>query len=163
MTQRHRARPPTAVAHKTAKIGRASDIHTDDTVVIFNRPIVTFRAPFLGIAPSERAAAATDRIVGLLERGGPGKVAVEHLEPGDAVKIDGSLAFLLTRDDVDRLSGETFDALVANDRHGARADHRRNARGAQRPHDGAGGALGGRRDRRLSAAACGSCVASDAR
>src|SRR5580765_6056015 len=90
-------RPPSdAVAQKPAKIGRASDIHNDDTVVIFNRPIVTFRAPCLGIPPSERASAATGRVVGLLERGGPGKVAVQRLEPGDAVTIDGTLAFLLT-------------------------------------------------------------------
>ncbi len=50
----------------------------------------------------------------MLERGGPGAVSVEKLEPGDAVKIDGALVFVLTRDDVDRLGGQTFDALEAD-------------------------------------------------
>jgi small-conductance mechanosensitive channel len=83
-------------------------------VVIFNRPIVTFRASFLGIPPAERAAAARDRIVGLLERGREGKVSVESLAPGDAIKIDGRLAFVLTREDADPLRGETFETLVGD-------------------------------------------------
>jgi small-conductance mechanosensitive channel len=84
---------------------------SEGSVVIFNRRIVTFRAPFLGVSPGERAIAAHDRIVAVLERGGPGALSVEKLEPGDAIKIDGALAFVLTQDDVDRLSGETFDSL----------------------------------------------------
>ena len=82
-----------------------------DTVGLYNRPIVTFRATFLGIRPSERAAAAQDRIIAMLGRGGPGAVSVEHFAPGDAIKIDGVLAFVLARDDVDRLGGETLESL----------------------------------------------------
>jgi small-conductance mechanosensitive channel len=97
-----------------AKIGRTVQPRSDDTVVLFNRPIVAFRAPFLGIRPWERAAAARERIALTLERGGPGAVSVERLEPGDAIKIDGALAFVVTRDDVDRLGGETLESLVSN-------------------------------------------------
>jgi small-conductance mechanosensitive channel len=97
-------------------IRRPADPRSEGAVVIFNRRIVTFRAPFLGIPARERAVAARERIVATLERGGPGEVSVERLEPGDAVKIDGALAFMLTKDDVDRLGGQTFDALVADAR-----------------------------------------------
>ena len=79
---------------------------------MFNRPVVTFRAPFLGIAPAERAAAGRDRIVGLLDRGGPGAVTIDHLDEGDAVKIDGRLAFMVTKDDVEPLRGETLETLT---------------------------------------------------
>ena len=36
-----------------AKIGRHSAPLTEDTIVVLNRPIVTLRAPFLGISPAE--------------------------------------------------------------------------------------------------------------
>jgi small-conductance mechanosensitive channel len=108
------AATPAPGANAPVKIGRPAEPRSAGTVVLFNRPIVVFRAPFLGIPPTERAAAAHDRIVTLLGQGGPGKVEVEHLEPGDAIKIDGTFAFLLTRDDVDRLRGETFETLVGN-------------------------------------------------
>jgi small-conductance mechanosensitive channel len=108
------AATPAPGANAPVKIGRPAEPRSAGTVVLFNRPIVVFRAPFLGIPSTERAAAAHDRIVTLLGQGGPGKVEVEHLEPGDAIKIDGTFAFLLTRDDVDRLRGETFETLVGN-------------------------------------------------
>ncbi|MEO8303606.1 MAG: mechanosensitive ion channel domain-containing protein [Betaproteobacteria bacterium] len=103
-----------AAKPETVKIGRTPSLRSEDTVVIFNRPIVTFRAPFLGISPEDRAKAAHQRVVEVLERGGPGAVSVESLEPGDAVKVDGMLAFMLTRDDADKLSGETFAETVRN-------------------------------------------------
>jgi small-conductance mechanosensitive channel len=104
---------PDAVATKpeATGIGRPAGPRSEGAVVIFNRRIVTFRAPFLGISARERSIAAHDRIVATLERGGPGEVSVEKLEPGDAVKIDGALVFVLTQDDVDRLAGQTFDSL----------------------------------------------------
>jgi len=106
--------PVEAAAAKAApaKVARAREGRAEGQLVVFNRPIVTFRSSFLGIPPAERAAAGRDRIVALLERGGPGNVSVERLEPGDAVKIDGSLAFVLAKGDVDPLRGETLDSLV---------------------------------------------------
>jgi len=95
-----------------AKVARARDGRAEGQLVVFNRPIVTFRSSFLGIPAAERAAAGRDRIVALLERGGPGIVSVERLEPGDAVKIDGSFAFILAKGDVDPLRGETLDSLA---------------------------------------------------
>ena len=116
---------------------------------------MTFRAPFLGISPAERARTARERIVNILERGGPGTVSVEKLEPGDAVKIDGALVFVLTRDDVDRLGRP--DLRRARSRHAPqpRADDRRDAGGAQRAADARRGALGCRSDGRLPPVAVG--------
>jgi small-conductance mechanosensitive channel len=105
---------PGAAKAEPAKIGRSAEARSDAAVVIFNRQIVVFRAPFLGIPARERAAAARDRVDTLLQQGGPEKVEIEHLEPGDAVKIDGKFAFLLTPADVDKLRGETFESLVGN-------------------------------------------------
>ena len=106
--------PADAVAAKAApaKVGRSREARVEGQLVVFNRPVVTFRSSVLGVPPAERAAAGRDRIVALLERGGPGKVTVERLEPGDAVKIDGSFAFMLAKDDPDPLRGETLDSLV---------------------------------------------------
>jgi small-conductance mechanosensitive channel len=97
-----------------AKIGRSAAPRSEDAIVIFNRPIVTFRTPFLGVSPAERARAGRERILAILDRGGPGEVSVERLEPGDAIKIDGAFVFVLARDDVDRLEGQTFDGLEAD-------------------------------------------------
>jgi small-conductance mechanosensitive channel len=97
-----------------ARIGHSADRLPAGTVVVFNRLIATFRSTFLGIPPEERAAMARERIVALLERGGEGKVTVESLAPGDAIKIDGMLAFMLTKDDSHPLRGVTFEAAVSD-------------------------------------------------
>ena len=85
-------------------------------LVVFNRPIITFRSAFLGIPPQERAATALSRILKLLERGGDGRVTVEKNDLGSLVKIDGGLAFVISENDVEPLSGETLgtttDAVV---------------------------------------------------
>ena len=62
--------------------------------------------------PSARAG--RERILSILDRGGPGTVSVEKLEPGNVIKVDGTLAFVITRDDVDRLEGQTFEGLEAD-------------------------------------------------
>ncbi len=84
------------------------------TVVIFNRPIVRFRASLLGISPEGRMESAQERIHALLERGGEGKVTVEAIPQGAAVKIDGAMAFVVTRDDVEQL-GDDAVSVVATD------------------------------------------------
>jgi small-conductance mechanosensitive channel len=103
-----------APTQEPSSIAGSALLRSQATVVIFNRPIVTFRAPFLGVPPADRARGARERILALLEGGGPGAVSVEKLDAGDAVKIDGRLAFVLTRDDVDRLGGQTLGGLEAD-------------------------------------------------
>jgi len=97
-----------------AAASRAPDAGSAGTVVVFNRPVATFRTPFLGIAPKARAEAARARIHALLERGGPGQVRIETEPEGAVVKIDGALAFVIANDDVDRLGGDVLDAAAGD-------------------------------------------------
>ncbi len=84
------------------------------TLAIFNRPIVRFRQTFLGVRPDERADAARARIVAALERGGKGEVTVEPAPQGAVIKVDGTLAFILTHGDSGLEAGEQFDLYVGD-------------------------------------------------
>lgn len=83
------------------------------TAVVFNRPIITFRSNFLGSGPVGRADALEYRVRYLLARGGPGKVDTETLPQGIAVRIDGSLAYVVTPGDANAAAGETLEQTVA--------------------------------------------------
>lgn len=63
---------------------------------LLNREIVTFRASLLGHPPSERVAAAGERIVGILREHGYGAVEVGEFGLHSVVKIDGRFAFIVT-------------------------------------------------------------------
>ena len=52
-----------------AKPGAPRATRSGSTLRVFNRPIVTFRVPLLGIPPAERVSVAHARITALLERG----------------------------------------------------------------------------------------------
>lgn len=80
-------------------------------VSVFNRPIAVFRAPFLGLAPAERARRTERGIDELLARGGPGVVSVQEVPQGRMVTIDGAMALVLTPEDADPIRGETLDAV----------------------------------------------------
>jgi small-conductance mechanosensitive channel len=76
-------------------------------LVIANRPIVTLRGQAYGASPAERAAAITDGIKLLTDRGGPLVVTTRTLPEGVAVLIDGTPAFRVLHEDANRESGET--------------------------------------------------------
>lgn len=80
-------------------------------VSVFNRPIAIFRAPFLGLAPVERARRTEAGIAELLARGGPGQVAIQPVPQGRMVTIDGAMALVLIPEDADPIRGETLDAI----------------------------------------------------
>ena len=82
------------------------------TLAVFNRPVITFRTSVLGILPQERAATGLARVLVLLERGGEGRIAIEKIDLGNAVKIDGGFAFVIAEGDVEPLSGETLATLT---------------------------------------------------
>ncbi len=90
----------------------ARDRRPAGTLVVFNRPVITFRATVLGVPPQERAAAGRERVLALLERGGEGRIAVERIDLGNAIKIDGGLAFVVAGDDPEPLTGETLDSVT---------------------------------------------------
>ncbi|MCX7196900.1 MAG: mechanosensitive ion channel family protein [Proteobacteria bacterium] len=82
-------------------------------VVVFNRTIAVYRAPFLGAPPEDRARRARQVVSELLARGGSGEVTT-HAEPqGTVIKIDGAFAMILLPEDADRLRGETLEGASA--------------------------------------------------
>ena len=83
-------------------------------VVVFNRRIVRFRAPVLGLSVEQRAANASERIRTLLRAPGEHKVTSERIAQGIVVKIDGHLALAITHDDVEGL-GEVAEESLAVD------------------------------------------------
>lgn len=76
---------------------------------IGNRTIATLRGSILGYSAQERAAAATQRVQAMIERGGsaPLQAATRDVGPGIAVELDGQGLFLITPDDVNALLDET--------------------------------------------------------
>jgi small-conductance mechanosensitive channel len=81
-------------------------------LVVFNRTIVIFRAPLLGMSPSARVQHAGARLADLLAR--PGNLVVDAavIPQGRAVQIDGALAFVVTADDPDPLAAESLDDMT---------------------------------------------------
>jgi small-conductance mechanosensitive channel len=79
-------------------------------VIVFNWPIVEFRAAFRGQSPEERARRAQRNIEDLLSRGGDEKVTIGRLAQDYMVLIDGTSAFVVARDDADIAGGETAEA-----------------------------------------------------
>jgi small-conductance mechanosensitive channel len=100
---------PTAEAAKgvAAAPGTPREAGPTATLRVFNRPVFTFRAPLYGAAPPERARRAGARIASLLEDAQGDQVTVETEGTGNAVKIDGRVAFIVTEADVDAAYGET--------------------------------------------------------
>jgi small-conductance mechanosensitive channel len=81
-------------------------------VVVFNRKITVFRAPFLGVTPADRARRSERTIDELLDRSGSGVVTTQVEPQGNLLMVDGSLALILTPADTDALRGETFAAAT---------------------------------------------------
>lgn len=78
-------------------------------VRIFNRTIVTFRAPFLGVPVEERAQRTEETLQRLLADGGAGKVTAQPIPQGMAILLDGVSAFVMTPDDADPLKQESLE------------------------------------------------------
>jgi small-conductance mechanosensitive channel len=85
----------------------------ENTVVVNQRAIVTFRASVLGRTPRERALAGSTAVKVVLERGGPGEVTVWRGEGAAGLQIDGLMVFHLASGDVvdDRPLLEVADAV----------------------------------------------------
>jgi small-conductance mechanosensitive channel len=82
------------------------------TVSLGGREVTALRVRFLGYSPRERAIGAKARIGDALSRGGPGSVSVRELAEGRMLEVDGLGVFVLTPEDADALSGETFEGKV---------------------------------------------------
>lgn len=88
------------------------------TLSIYNRDVITLRAPLLSYAPAERVAAARRRIEDALDRGGAGEVTLKPHAEGMLVEVDGRTVFLVQPADLDPLNDETLEmaAMAARDR-----------------------------------------------
>src|SRR5262245_43975366 len=61
-----------AVKAATAKPLLPASQFKEGTLVVFNRPILTFRANFIGNSPAQRAENSQERIKAILAHDGPG-------------------------------------------------------------------------------------------
>ncbi|MBO9650667.1 MAG: mechanosensitive ion channel [Variovorax sp.] len=81
-------------------------------LVVMNRTIMTFRVPFMGFEPVDRAREAHERIDDLLARQGPATVTTQEIPQGILVKIDDALAFGVTAGDVNTLHNDTLESTA---------------------------------------------------
>ena len=83
-------------------------------VTVFNRPIIRFRAPVLGMPVEERAENASERIRTILAAPGDHKVTTEQTSQGVLVRIDNAMALAILHDDAEGL-GEYAELAKATD------------------------------------------------
>ena len=95
-----------------AAAGEPAGVGDEASLVVFNRQIIVFRAPFLGIGPAPRVARARLVIEETLRQGGDLVVAVKPDPEGQLVMIDDKLAFVVTPGDVDPLLQETVETAA---------------------------------------------------
>lgn len=76
---------------------------------IFNRDIIQFRAPVLGMEPDERAQRAQRRIAQQLRVSGIHTASAVPMPPGVLIKIDGAGSFYISPEDIDQFQQETLE------------------------------------------------------
>ena len=84
-----------------------------DTLVYFNRPIVTLKATVLGRQPHERTEAAVKALDELVVSRLTGPVELSPFEGGFLIRVGPRTVFGLTSLDIDQLSGETLEGVGA--------------------------------------------------
>ena len=87
----------------------------DNALVVNHRTIVTFRAHLMGRSPRERAIGSATAVKLVLQRGGPGQVAVWQGNGMAGLQVDGVMVFYLLPDDIDTSTtlSEAADAVRA--------------------------------------------------
>ena len=85
-----------------------ADASTEAALVVFNRTVTVFRAPFLGVGPEVRARRAALQLRDLVGRASTGVVTLQIEPQGHVLLIDGELAFVLTAADADAVRGQTL-------------------------------------------------------
>lgn len=85
-----------------------------ETIMVYNREITTLRSPLLGGSPSERARVAEQRINAQLEQARNPKITYTENPLGMIIQMDGSLCFVITPNDIDKLNGETLVSATQN-------------------------------------------------
>ncbi len=81
-------------------------------LMLMNRMVVRFRSSLLGLPATLRAERGRRNLAHILAQGGDDEVTVQPDPMGSIFLVGGQMAFVLTRDDVDRLGGESLDSLT---------------------------------------------------
>lgn len=104
------AAPPTQESTLQGKVGEPAPL------VFWNRQITILRAYYENLSPAERASRASDRLARLPEVASEWNVVANEASSGQysgaIVTVNGSLAFTILTDDLDRESGETLTAAT---------------------------------------------------
>ncbi len=98
----------TAPATATPKPATAQPVAVE-RLVLFSRPIFTFRGAFMGVSAPDRAKRAHARIRDQLELVGPHAVSLKEDTFGIEVRIDGATSFVVTAGDLDPAREDTLE------------------------------------------------------
>ena len=81
-------------------------------VVIANRTVITLRGPIAGYSAEERARNSIERIETALDADAYAQISFDDFDAGTRVLLGGSLAYTVTKIDVDGFAGETPQILA---------------------------------------------------
>lgn len=92
----------------------AAEIQTagEAPLIIFNRTAFVFRSPLLGLPPEKRAERASATLKELLRSDGSHAVSIKSNPAGQLIMVDDTLAFIVTKADLDPLKEETLEAAA---------------------------------------------------
>jgi small-conductance mechanosensitive channel len=104
----HATVDPTAPASKAAAASAVSSAK----LVLFSRPVFTFRGSLMGVSAQDRAQRAHGRVHDQLELHGPHKVSTKADPLGIEIQIDGATSFVVVPSDLDPASEETLEQVA---------------------------------------------------
>ena len=81
-------------------------------VVIANRTVITLRGPIAGYSAEERVRNAIDRIEAALDADPYAKISFDDSESGTRVLLGETLAYIVTKIDIDAYTGETTQIVA---------------------------------------------------
>ncbi len=81
-------------------------------LMVLNRQVMAFRAPYMGLSPGIRAARSRLAIEAALSEAGVLPVTIQGHSDGQLVMIDGKLAFFVTPGDVDPVLAQPPELLA---------------------------------------------------
>jgi small-conductance mechanosensitive channel len=81
-------------------------------VVIANRTVIVLRGPIAGYTAEERVRNSIDRIEAALDSDPYARISFDDSEVGTRLLVGGTLAFIITKIDIDTYAGETPQILA---------------------------------------------------
>ena len=102
----------TSMAAPVTPLGRVAKSPDEAPVTVYNRTIVTFRAPLLGASPEVRAKNTRQRLEALLRQGESFEVSIKNNPEGRFVMLGEHLAFVMTAGDVDEATQESLESAA---------------------------------------------------